>query len=62
MRWYYLKSAGMLGEQLRYVAEVNGVWAELLGWSAAMLKSAPRRTWAGWDAVQERQRLHLVVN
>jgi hypothetical protein len=51
----------MVGEQLRYVAEVNGVWVALLGWSAATLKSAPRRAWVGWDAVQERQRLHLVA-
>jgi len=62
VRWHYLKSTRMVGEQLRYVAEVNGVWVALLGWSAATLKSAPRRTWVGWDAVQERQRLHLVAN
>lgn len=61
VQWHYLGSARMVGEQLRYVAEVNGVWVALLGWSAATLKSAPRRAWVGWDAVQERQRLHLVA-
>jgi hypothetical protein len=60
--WHYLKNARMVGEQLRYVAEVNGVWVALLGWCAATLKSAPRRAWIGWDVVQERQRLHLVAN
>lgn len=60
-QWHYLKSSRMVGEQLRYVAEVNGVWVALMGWSAATLKSASRRAWVGWDAVQERQRLHLVV-
>ena len=61
VQWHYLGSAAMVGEQLRYVAEVNGVWVALLGWSAATLKSAPRRAWVGWDAVQERQRLHLIA-
>lgn len=61
VQWHYLKSARMVGEQLRYVAEVNGVWVALLGWSAATLKSAPRRDYIGWDVVQERQRLHLIV-
>lgn len=60
-QWHYLKSGRMVGEQLRYVAEVNGVWVALLGWSAATLKSAPRRAWIGWSLVQERQRLHLLA-
>lgn len=60
-QWHYLESSRMVGEQLRQVAEVNGVWVALLGWSAGTLKSAPRRAWVGWDAVQERQRLHLIA-
>jgi hypothetical protein len=59
--WHYLKSAKMVGEQVRYVAEYHGYWVALLGWSAATLKSAPRRAWIGWDVVRERQRLHLIV-
>jgi len=59
--WHYLHSSRMVGEQLRYVAEVDGVWVALLGWSAATLKSAPRREWIGWDVVRERQRLPLIA-
>lgn len=60
--WHYLRSARMVGEQLRYAAVVDGEWVALLGWSAATLKSGPRRDWVGWqDVVQERQHLHQVV-
>lgn len=60
--WHYLRSARMVGEQLRYAAVVDGEWVALLGWSAAALKSGPRRDWVGWqDVVQERQHLHQVV-
>lgn len=60
-QWHYLTSSRMVGEQLRYVAEVNGYWVALLGWSAATLKSAPRRSWLGWNVVSERQRLHVIA-
>ena len=29
---HYLKSARLVGEQLRYVAEYQGQWLALLGW------------------------------
>ena len=32
---HYLKSDTLVGEQLRYVAEVDGQWLALLSWSAA---------------------------
>lgn len=52
----------MMGEQIRYVAEADGEWIGLLGWSSASLSSAPRRRWIGWNLSQERQRLHLVAH
>ena len=67
MRWddlitqeHYLHSPSMMGEQLRYIAERDGAWIGLLGWSSATLSSAPRQRWIGWTRAQERQRLHLV--
>jgi hypothetical protein len=57
---HYLRSARMMGEQLRYVAELNGYWVACLGWSAAALKLAEREAWIGWTPVRQRQRLHLV--
>ena len=59
---HYLKSATMVGEQLRYVVEYRGQWLALLGWSAAAYHLKGRDGWIGWDANQRRSRLHLVAN
>jgi hypothetical protein len=59
---HYLHSARMMGQQLRYVAEADGQWLGLLGWSSATLSSALRRRWIGWTLGQERQRLHLIAH
>ena len=59
---HYLKSARMVGEQLRYVAHYQGQWLELLGWSAASYHLKGRDGWIGWDNNQRRARLHLVAN
>jgi len=59
---HYLKSARMVGEQLRYVAEVDGEWVALLGWSAGSYHLRPREAWIGWTDEQRRQRLSFVAN
>lgn len=59
---HYLKSARMVGEQLRYVAKYQGQWLALLGWSAASYHLKGRDGWIGWDNNQRRARLHLVAN
>lgn len=59
---HYLKSGRMVGEQLRYVAEYQGQWMALLGWSAASYHVKGRDGWIGWDQNQRRARLHLVAN
>jgi hypothetical protein len=59
---HYLKNARLVGEQLRYVAEVDGQWVALLGWSAGSYHLRERETWIGWDVEQRRQRLPLVAN
>jgi hypothetical protein len=46
---HYLKSAQMVGEQLRYVAEYQGRWMALLGWSAAAYHLKGREGWIGWE-------------
>ena len=58
---HYLKSAQMVGEQLRYVAEYEGDWMALLGWSAAAYHLKGREGWIGWQDNQRRARLHLVA-
>ena len=59
---HYLKSARMVGEQLRYVADYQGQWLALLGWSAASYHLKGRDGWIGWDDNRRRARLHLVAN
>lgn len=59
---HYLKSARMVGEQLRYVAEYQGQWVALMGWSAAAYHLKGRDAWIGWNSNQRQARLHLVAN
>jgi Domain of unknown function (DUF4338) len=59
---HYLHNAHLVGEQLRYVAETDGQWQALLGWSAPAYHLKGRDTWIGWSAEQRRARLHLLAN
>lgn len=59
---HYLKNATLVGEQLRYVAELDGQWLALLGWSAAAYHLKGRDAWIGWSVEQRRRRLHLLAN
>ena len=59
---HYLKSAQLVGEQLRYVAEYGGQWLALAAWSAAALHLKARDSFIGWAEEQRRKRLPLVVN
>ena len=59
---HYLQSADLVGEQLWYVAEVQGQWLALLGWSAAAYHLKGRDAWIGWNETQRRARLSLLAN
>src|SRR3989442_2952698 len=59
---HYLKSAQLVGEHLRYVAEYRGQWLALAAWSAAALHIKARDSFIGWIEEQRRTRLPLVVN
>ena len=59
---HYLKSADLVGEQLRYVAEYQGQWVALLSWNAAAYHLKHRETWIGWSRGQKKRRLPLAVN
>jgi hypothetical protein len=61
-RHHYLKGDVLVGEQLRYVAEVDGQWLALLGWSAAARHLKDREQWLGWSNTQRRRRLALLAN
>lgn len=59
---HYLGNANLVGERLCYVAESQGQWMALLGWSAAAYHIRARDQWIGWNDNQRRCRLALVAN
>ena len=59
---HYLHSAVVAGENLRYVAELDGQWLALLTFSAAALHLKGRERWIGWTARQRARRLRFVAN
>ena len=59
---HYLKNASLVGERLCYVAEYQGQWLALLGWSAASYHIRARDQWIGWNDNQRRARLPLVAS
>ena len=59
---HYLQSSQLVGQWLRYVAEVDGQWIALLTFSAPALHLKAREQWIGWSPHQQARRLGLVVN
>jgi hypothetical protein len=59
---HYLESSRLVGQWLRYVAEVDGQWVGLLTFSAPALHLKAREHRIGWNARQRARRLGLVVN
>ena len=59
---HYLKNATLVGEHLCYVAEYQGQWLALLGWSAPARHLRPRDRWIGWSNEQLACRRHLLAN
>jgi len=60
--FHYLGDAALVGESLRYVAELDGEWVALLSWGAASLRNGPRDRYVGWDESQKKAKLLLVVS
>jgi hypothetical protein len=58
---HYLKEHRLVGESLRYVAEQNGQWLALLGWSSAAFHLRPRDAWIGWTHGLRHARRHLLA-
>jgi predicted transposase YbfD/YdcC len=59
---HYLGLRSLVGESLRYVAQYQGHWLALLGWSAPALKCRPRDIWIGWPEPLHWQRISLMTN
>ena len=60
-RYHYLGYRPGVGEQLGYVAHLEGHLVACLAWGAAAYRSQPREAYLGWDAATKRARLHLVA-
>ena len=61
-RFHYLGDSALVGESLRYVAELDGTWVALLSWGAAALRNGPRDRYLGWDETARKVGLALIVN
>jgi len=59
---HYLHNAVLAGQNLRYVAELDGHWLALITFSAAALHLKGRERWIGWTPRQRSRRLLFVVN
>lgn len=59
---HYLHRSILVGQSLRYVAELDGQWLALICFSAASLHLKARERWIGWSPRQRARRLGLVVN
>ena len=61
-RDHYLHESTLVGQTLRYVAEVAGQWVAQITFSAPALHVKGRERWIGWSPRQRARRLGLVVN
>lgn len=59
---HYLGFRQLVGESMKYVAELNGQWVALLGCGTAAFKCGPRDEWIGWSREQQWHRLIFVTN
>ena len=60
-RHHYLGVATMVGETLRYVAELDGRWAALTGFASAALKVKARDEHIGWTPEQQTKRVIYIA-
>ena len=61
-RYHYLGDAALVGESLRYVAELDGELLALLSWGSASLRNEARDRYLGWDEETRKMNLSWVVN
>lgn len=59
---HYLGFRQLVGESIKYVAEMEGRWVALLGWGTAAFQCGCRDEWIGWSKEQQWNRLLFVAN
>lgn len=58
---HYLHNACLVGRQLRYVAELDGDWIALIGWSTPAYHLKGREQWVGWSLEQRLKRRKFMA-
>ena len=61
-RYHYLRYQPLRGDQIRYIARAKDKIVAVLGFGAAVWKTAPRDNLIGWTVEQRRNNIHLLVN
>jgi hypothetical protein len=59
---HYLGFRKLVGESIKYVAEIHGQWVALMGWGTAAFKCGVRDKWIGWTREQQWSRLQFIAN
>jgi len=59
---HYLGFRKLVGESIKYVAELQNQWVALLGWGTAAFKCSSRDEWIGWMKEQQWTRLVFIAN
>lgn len=59
---HYLGFKQLVGCSIKYVAEWEGKWVALIGWSTAAFKVKSRDRWIGWSKEDQWARLCFIAN
>lgn len=59
---HYLGFRKLVGESIKYVAELQNEWVALLGWGTAAFKCGSRDEWIDWSKEQQWTRLVFIAN
>jgi hypothetical protein len=60
--YHYLGFKKLVGESIKYIAEIRHQWVALLGWGTAAFKCSSRDEWIGWSREQQWKRLVFIAN
>ena len=59
---HYLGFNGLIGEQIKYIAILNGGWVGLLAWAACSYRCGDRDKWIGWKSFKSNKNLKFIAN
>jgi hypothetical protein len=60
--YHYLGFRHIVGESIKYIAQIRGEWVALIGWGTAAFKCGERDRWIGWAKEQQWRRLIYIAN